>query len=796
MLTTNEKIRILSGKGAWHNDDLDGKLPSIHLSDGPHGLRKQPEVNNGNNDSIPATCYPTASALACSWDMSAIDEMAESLGKEAWNMDVSVLLGPGTNMKRSPLCGRNFEYFSEDPYLAGQIATHFVNKVQEQGVATSLKHYCANSQETMRMTSNSVIDERTLREIYLSAFEMTVKNAQPATIMSSYNMVNGTHSTENGYLQNIILRDEWGFEGLVMSDWGACSDLAKSVHAGMDLEMPSSRGAHPEKMQKQFKAGLVEEKDIDVAVARVVALAEKYNPKGREKKPCNYHEAALSVAKRCAVLLKNDGVLPLDGITEVTVIGELARTMRFQGGGSSHINVPDYVNAIEALQKKGIKVNFASGYKVDSEEIDIQKELEAVELAKACSGDTPILFFGGLTDLAEGEGYDRTTLSMQDNQIHLFEKLYEVNPNMVFVSFSGAPYDIPFRDKVRAILHMYLCGEATGEAAVSIITGETNPSGKLAETFPVNIEDTPAFGNFGSRDKNIEYNEGVLVGYRHYDTNNVEPAYPFGYGLSYSTFEYSNISVEKTEESVPGAEGKKCIKYEVSLNVTNTGERDGYEAVQVYVENPKNQIAKEGFNGRPLKELKGFAKPFLKAGESKKITISLDERSFSIYDVVTRSFAVPEGTYKVLVGASSRDIRLDSVVEIKGGSQATQLTVISETAALESMKLRKYIVENGEEGDPIIDFDAVGSAPYTLSSSLSELSAASWLARKILKIGEETILKQHPGKPRNDPEILMYLDGMRDGTIDCVATNSDGALTHKMAEHIVKQANRHNIKKF
>lgn len=782
MLTINEKIRTLSGKGAWHNDDLDGKLPSIHLSDGPHGLRSQPEVNNGNNDSIPATCYPTASALACSWDLDAIRDMAESLGKEAWNMDVSVLLGPGTNMKRSPLCGRNFEYFSEDPYLAGQIAARYVKTVQEQGVATSLKHYAANSQETTRMISNSVIDERTLREIYLAAFENTVKKSQPATIMSSYNLINGTHATEHNYLQNTILRDEWGFEGLVMSDWGACSDLAKSVAAGMDLEMPSSRGVHPSRMQKQFKAGQVDVLDINTASDRMMKLVEKYTAKNRLKKPHDYHGTAVEVAKKCAVLLKNDGVLPLENITEVTVIGELARTMRFQGGGSSHINVPSYVNALEALSKKGIKVNFAAGYRVDTDEKDIQLEMEAVNLVAETKGNgTPVIFFGGLTDLAEGEGYDRTTLAMQQNQISLFDKIYAENPDVVFVSFSGAPYDIPFRDKVRAILHMYLCGEATGEAAVSILTGETNPSGKLAETFPVKLEDTPAFGNFGKRDKNVVYNEGVLIGYRHYDTKKIETVYPFGYGLSYTSFEYSDMKVTA---------GEKPLNYKVSFTIKNTGNRDGYEAAQVYVCNPEKQVATEDFTGRPVKELKGFVKPFIKAGESVEVTVDLDERSFAIYDVNGEDFAVPEGVYHILAGASSQDLKLYEEIEIKSVKDAA-LETITEEAAIESMKTRKYILADGEEGDPIIDFNASGTAPYSMSSSLTELSRHSKLAQKVLKIAEDMIYKKFPGRPHNDPEILMYLDGMRDGTFDCVVNNSEGAIPYYLAEKIVKQANRH-----
>ncbi len=536
-------------------------------------------------------------------------------------------------------------------------------------------------------------------------------------------------------------------------------------------------------MQKQYAEGLVDEIDVNKAADRMMALVEKYNPKGRLKKSHKYHETAVSVAKKCAVLLKNDGALPLENPAEVIVVGELARTMRFQGGGSSHINVPEYINAIEAFEKKGIKVKFAPGYRVDSNERDIQLEMEASELVK--NTDCPVIFFGGLTDLAEGEGYDRTTLSMQDNQLRVFDRIYEENQNIIFISFSGAPYDIPFRDKVKAILHMYLCGEATGEAAVSILTGETNPSGKLAETFPVKIEDTPAFGSFGSREKNVDYNEGVLIGYRYYDTKKVDPAYPFGYGLSYTSFEYSDLKVER---------GEKPLECKVTLTVKNTGDRDGYEAVQIYVQNPQNQIARGDFNGRPVKELKGFAKPFIKAGECAEVTVVLDARSFAIYDVNNRAYVVPEGEYAILAAASSADIRLSENVDIKrsaSGYEKAELEVISEAAAIESMNVRKYYLADGDEGDPHIDFNAAGSNPYTLSSSLLELSKDSKLAEKMLKFGEESIYKRFQGKPHDDPEVLMYLGGLREGTIDCAVINSNGAVSYKVAEKIVKQANRH-----
>ncbi len=780
-LTVKEKIRTLAGKGAWHNEDLDGKLPSVHLSDGPHGLRKQNETNNGINDSIPATCYPTASALACSWDLDAIKEMAESLGKEAWNMDVSVLLGPGVNMKRSPLCGRNFEYFSEDPFLAGKIATTYVNAVQEQGVGTSLKHFAANSQETVRMTSNSVIDERTLREIYLAAFEMTVKNAQPATIMASYNMINGAHSTENKRLLTDILRNEWGFKGLVMSDWGACSRLSTSVKAGQDLDMPGTRGEHQEKCIKDFEEGLITEDEINVAAERMMALVDKYNyKKSRTRKPCDHHKAAVDVAKKCAVLLKNDGILPLEGAKKVTVIGELARTMRFQGGGSSHINVPEYKNAIKALEELGISVEFAPGYHVKDDIAEIALEMEAEDVARVAAQEgRPVLFFGGLTDIAEGEGYDRTTLAMPQNQVRLFDKIYAANDNIIYVSFSGAPYTVPFATKVRAMLHMYLCGEATGEASVSILTGETNPSGKLAETFPVDIEDTPACGSFGTREKNVDYSEGVLIGYRYYDTKHMAVEYPFGFGLSYTNFEYEDLRVRK---------GEKPLEYTVTFKIRNIGERDGYEAAQIYVGNPGEL--------RPVKELKGFAKPFVKKGETVEVSVTLDARSFAIYDVLGRSFAVPEGNYQILVGASSRDIRLTGNIAVAAlDAEGASLPVITADRAAESMKTKLYLLADGTEGDPFFSFDKPGIEPYTLSASLSELSKDSPLARKVMKSEEEKIRNNNPDRKPDDPEMLGWIAGMKESTLDCCTNNSGGSISYALAERIVKQANKNCLKR-
>ena len=463
----HEKIKLLTGNGMWHTQETED-LPSVHLSDGPHGLRKQEEKERQNNVSLVSTCYPTASALACSWDVTAAERLGRAVAKEAWNADVAVLLGPGINMKRSPLCGRNFEYFSEDPFLAGRLGAAYVSAAQGEDVAVSLKHFAANNQETNRQTANSQIDERALREIYLSAFEYVVKTARPATVMASYNRLNGYYACENRHLLTEILREEWGFDGVVISDWGACADLAKAVKAGMDLEMPDSHGIHARKLKAALKAGEISEEDIAKAAGRIEKLVKKYAPGNRAKKDTSdAHEIAKQLACESAVLLKNDGILPISQDADVVVIGALAEQMRFQGGGSSHINTASFPNALDALRKLGVTVTYAPGYSLKDEE---NRELEEQALALA-AGQKTVLFFGGLTDQYEGEGYDRESLAMPANQLHLLNKICEVSPNVAVVSFSGAPYDMAFENRVRGILQMYLGGEAVGEACGELLTG-------------------------------------------------------------------------------------------------------------------------------------------------------------------------------------------------------------------------------------------------------------------------------------------------------------------------------------
>ena len=771
-----EKIALLTGKGMWHTREI-ANLPSIHLSDGPHGLRKQEEEERQNNVSQISTCYPTASALACSWDPTAAERLGTSVAREAWNEDISVLLGPGINIKRSPLCGRNFEYFSEDPFLSGRMAAAYVKAVQNEGIAVSLKHFAGNNQETHRQTANSQIDERALREIYLSAFEYVIKTAKPATVMASYNRLNGYYACENRHLLTEILREEWGFEGAVISDWGACVDLTKSVKAGMDLEMPDSCGIHTRQLKAAFAAGEISEETITQAAGRIETLVKKYVPVRRTKKDItSAHTVARQLACESAVLLKNDGILPLPPNADVTVIGSLAEHMRFQGGGSSHIHTAKVPSAIDALRDLGVTVSYTPGYSLRDQE-DPELEAQALQLA---SNQKTVLFFGGLTDQYEGEGYDRKTLAMPANQLHLLNKVCEATPNVVFVSFSGAPYDMPFENQIRGILQMYLCGEAVGEACGDLLTGRVNPSGKLAESWPYAIEDTPCHGFFAAGSDDVEYRESIYVGYRYYDSFDVPVRFPFGFGLSYTTFLYKNLEI--SSETYTGG------KLYVSLDVTNSGHTAGAEIVELYVENPPAKYL------RAKKELKGFQKITLSPGETRHISLELDERSFSIY--ARNQFRMPSGRYRILVGSSSQDIRLAQAVTVAGEPYAqNDRERLSDyfQKDLHSVSREQFAELYGK---PLSHFDTRKRGDYSQYSSLRQLSEASLLAKLLRKAAKPLVYSMFRGIAHDDPEVIMMLEGVENGTIDSVVCQSGGMLPPRLAEAMILEANGHRGKAF
>lgn len=677
-LTLEEKASLCSGADFWHTEAIDRlNIPAAMVSDGPHGIRKQESLADhmGVAESIKAIGFPTASAMACSFDRDLLHKVGDALGEECVAEDLAVLLGPGINMKRSPICGRNFEYYSEDPVVAGELGAAFVNGVQEHGVGTSLKHFAANNQEWRRMSISAEIDERTLREIYLAAFETVVKKAQPWTIMCSYNRINGVYSCENDWLLNKVLRDEWGFEGLVMTDWGAMDERVPSLKAGLDLEMPDCHGETDKLIVKAVQNGELEESVLDTAVERILTMVDKYLTARKGIDPASmvhplpssvergydvaaHHALARTTAEQSAVLLKNEDILPLQKDKKIAFIGEFAKVPRIQGGGSSHINNTWIESALDAA---GDSVSYAQGFHIDEETTDETLLQEAITLAK--ESDVAVIF-AGLPDSFESEGFDRTHLNMPANQNELIARISEVQPNVVVVLHSGSPIAMPWLDKVAGVLQMYLAGQASGGAAVNLLFGDATPCGKLAETFPLHLEDNPSYLNFPGNREKVCYQEGVFIGYRYYDKKKMDVLFPFGYGLSYTDFTYSNMKVTVNGKNAADVDViKETDEIIVSADITNTGNCDGAEIVQLYIKNPVV------YEIRPEKELRDFAKVFLKAGETKTVTFTLNARAFSYYETRIHDWYAESGDYEILLASSSRDIRLQDTVSITGSKK-------------------------------------------------------------------------------------------------------------------------------
>lgn len=652
-MTLEEKAGLCSGSDFWHTKAVERlSIPSLMMSDGPHGLRKQEEGADhlGIHDSIKAVCFPAACATACSFDRTLLHEMGSALGKECRAEGVAVLLGPAVNIKRSPLCGRNFEYFSEDPFLAGELACAFVQGVQGEGAGVSVKHFAANNQETRRMSVSSEVSERALREIYFPAFEKVVKDAKPATVMCSYNKLNGVYASENEWLLTDVLRKEWGFGGFVVSDWYAVSDRVKGLQAGLDLEMPGGDEENDKKIVAAVRRGELSEEVLDEAVERILRVIlplskERTAPFERERD----HEKAVSIAAESAVLLKNEGALPLALGEDVLFVGEFAERPRFQGGGSSHINAWRTEGALAFAEG----VRYVRGFGTDGEgtEEDMKEALAAAKEAKT------VVVFAGLPDRYESEGYDRTHMRLPEAEDRLIDALCEAGHKVVVVLHNGSPVGMPWIGKADAVLEMYLAGEGAGEAAVRLLTGEENPSGKLAESFPLRLEDTPSFLNFPGDRERVRYAEDVFVGYRYFDSKKEEVLFPFGHGLSYTTFVYSDLRLSSEE----WREGESLI---VTLTVTNTGKRAGKEVVELYVSD------KSGEAVRPVHELKGFEKVALQPGESKQVKFELGGRAFAYFDEKTHGWRVPNGKFVVEAGASSRDLRLFAEVKVHGRAPA------------------------------------------------------------------------------------------------------------------------------
>ena len=653
-MTLEEKASLCSGEDFWHTKAVERLgVPAMMVSDGPHGLRKQKDEGDhlGVNDSIVAVCYPAGCASAASFDRELLKKMGEEIGETCQAEGVGVILGPAVNIKRSPLCGRNFEYYSEDPYLAGEIAASYIKGVQSKHVGTSIKHFMANSQETRRMSSDSKIDERTMREIYMPAFETAVKEAKPWTVMCSYNRINGTYAAENKMLLTDVLRDEWGFEGFVVSDWGAVNDRVAGVKAGLDLEMPPSCGVNDRLIVKAVKDGSLDESVLDQTVIRILDIVYRYMENRDENAVFDrqaQHEFSRKVAEESLVLLKNEGVLPLKKEQKIAFIGQYAQKPRYQGGGSSHINSFKVTGAWEFAKELPNAV-YAKGFD-DAEDV-IDENLVAEAVAAAKDADVAVIF-AGLPDAFESEGYDREHMQMPKSQNYLIEEIAKVQPNVVVVLHNGSPVEMPWLPRVKGVLEAYLGGEAVGEAEYRILLGEVNPSGKLAESFPIRLEDNPSYLYYIGEEDEVEYREGVFVGYRYYDKKKMDVLFPFGYGLSYTEFAYSNLKLDKKSM-------KDTDTLTVTVDVTNTGKVKGKEIVQLYVGD------KESAAIRPVKELRGFEKIELAPGETGTVTFTLNARDFSYYNVQLGDFYVEGGEFDILVGSSSRDIRLEDTVTVE-----------------------------------------------------------------------------------------------------------------------------------
>jgi beta-glucosidase len=666
-MTLEEKASFCSGRDFWHTKKLDRLgVPSVMMCDGPHGLRKQEGEGDhlGINKSIETVCYPTAAALASSFDRDVMTRLGKALGQECQAENVAMLLGPGLNIKRSPLCGRNFEYFSEDPYLAGEMGASYVKALQGEGVAACAKHFACNDQETRRMSGSSELDERTLHEIYLPAFEAVVKKGKTRSLMCAYNAINGSYCAENRYLLTDILRDRWGFDGFVVTDWGAVKGRARGVQAGLDLEMPGGPGATGEEILEAVKEGSLKEEDLDKAVLNLLSfversLAEKKEGAGIDRKACS--ALARDLAGECAVLLKNEGILPLKEGQKIVFIGEFAERPRYQGAGSSHINVP---HPVSALEEAGSLVSYARGYDVHSEKTDealLQEALEAAAAADAC------VVFAGLPDVFESEGADREHMHLPANQNELIEKVAAVNPRTTVVYHGGSPAELPWLDRVPAMLCMYLGGEQSGAAAVDLLFGRVNPSGRLAETWPIRLQDNPSYLNFPGEDGVVTYAEGIFVGYRYYDKKEMAVNFPFGHGLSYTDFAFSNLKTDKERMTDQEA-------LTVTVDVTNTGDMAGKAVVQLYVGDTESTVR------RPVRELRDFAKVLLMPGETKTLSFTLDKRAFAYYEPKVHDFFVESGDFVIGIGESSRKICLEKKVFVEGTT--TISFTITETSTI------------------------------------------------------------------------------------------------------------------
>ena len=786
-MTVEEKALMMSGKNTWQTQEFEKYgIPSMMMSDGPHGMRTQdPNAGDhlGLNKSMPATCFPTAATVANSWDVNLGEEIGKALAEEAISMGVHVILGPGLNIKRSPLCGRNFEYFSEDPYHAGKMAASYIKGIQSYGIAACPKHFAVNSQELRRMAMNSVVDERTLREIYLTGFEIAVKEGQAKSIMSSYNEINGIYANENKHLLQEILVDEWGFDGYVVSDWGASNDHALGVKHGSHLEMPGTTKTGQKEILKGIQDGVLAEEELEQRLDELLDVIFTTH-EGANKARENYgigisnmteqvydieahHALARKVAEEGIVLLKNEGnILPLAEKTKVAVIGDFAKTPRYQGAGSSLVNpskTPESI--VDCINESGLHmVSFAQGYKRNAKP---DAGLVADALKVAAEADV-VLVFAGLDEIAEAEGLDRTHMRMADAQNELIEALAEKHEQVVVILSAGSPVEMPWADKVKAIVHGYLGGQAGASAMLRVLNGEVNPSGRLNETYPYRYEDTPTYVYYPSKERNSEYRESLYVGYRYYTSVGKEVAFPFGYGLSYTTFEYKDI---------------KATEKDVRFTIKNTGNRTGVEVPQLYVHISSDTVF------RPMKELKGFARVELEAGEEKEVVIPFDDKTFRFFDVRTNTWEVESGTYCLMVGRNANQVELQMDISITGtvknGCYSRETLPSYFSGEIANVADNEYKELYGKEIP-----DGSWSGEIGINDALCQLyyakSGLCRLVHKVLTKMLDSAMKK--GEPNLD---VLFIYNM---PIRGISRMTGGAVNMKMVYAIVEIANGHFFK--
>ncbi|MFC1878704.1 beta-glucosidase [Chloroflexota bacterium] len=778
-MTLEEKASLCSGLNFWYLKGIERLgIPSIMVTDGPHGLRKQAGDADhvGLNESIPATCFPTASALAATWNRDLIYQVGEALGDECRQEKVGVILGPGVNIKRSPLCGRNFEYFSEDPYLTGEIAKSHINGVQSKGIGTSIKHYSVNNQEFRRMVIDAIVDERALREIYLTGYEIAVKEAQPWTVMCAYNKVNGTYCPENKYLMTDILKKEWGHEGLVITDWGAMNDRVKGLQAGVELEMPGSPNGNDAKIVAAVQNGQMGEAVLDSAVARILTLIFKADKTLSENYTYDsdaHHALARRAAGEGAVLLKNENnILPLQKSAKVALLGRFAKAPRYQGAGSSLMNPTQLDNLYDEMTDLVGSENilYAPGYTVKGDLANKDLIQEAVEVANDAD---VVVICAGLTDLYETEGLDREHMKLPPGHDALIEAVADTHSNVVVVLSNGSPVEMPWVSNIPAILEGYLGGQAGAGAIADILVGRTNPSGKLAETFPLKMEDNPSYHYFPSGPSTVEYRESIYVGYRYFDTVGQDVLFPFGHGLSYTSFEYSDLQLSQDQISDSEA-------LTIRLKVKNSGSIAGKEIVQLYVRDVESSVF------RPEKELKGFAKVELQPGEETEVAVELTQRAFAYYNTDLKDWRVEAGTFEILVGASSRDIRLDATVAVTSGQQTAPDADRDKLAVYYNFPKGAQISRHDFEallGRTVPGNQGSEQGKYTINTPAGDLRG-SFIGRQLFRVMNKQVSKMIEGQ-EGTPTALLMEAMVRELPLRGMLMNGDGRLTREMLDALV-----------